>query len=67
MMKHEKKLSSDDAAGMTVNERLYHAGFLSDFYLAIERRDAGSVRRILQQIYLNDENIEAILKSKLDK
>jgi len=49
--------------GMTVNERLYVAGLIDDFYFAIERKDTEKVREILKDVELTEGNIVPILKS----
>lgn len=54
-------LTEKDAAGMTVNERLYLSGLLEPFDSALAKNDKPAARAILEQIYLTPENIEAIL------
>ena len=49
--------------GMTVNERLYVAGLIDDFYLAVEKKNVEKVISTLKAVDLGEENIKAILKS----
>jgi hypothetical protein len=49
--------------GMTVNERLYEAGLIDDFYKAIEEKNAKKVIYILESVELTEPNITNILKS----
>jgi hypothetical protein len=60
-------LTREQAGGMTVNERLYHAGLLDEFYEAAERQDAVVLREILEKVFLDEKNIEAIVTSILEK
>lgn len=55
-------LSREEAAGMTVNERLYVAGMLTDYDKAVERKDVEAISEILRKVYLNEENIKAIIE-----
>ena len=52
---------------MTVNERLYVAGFSDEFYAAAEKKDSVAMRTILNKLFLGEQNIEAILVSILEK
>ncbi len=49
-------------AGMTVNERLFALGFLGDFDRGLELEEWDECRSILRRAYLDDSNIEAIIK-----
>lgn len=48
--------------GMTVNERLFAAGLLDDFEIAVKNKDAVMVASILQKVKLSPNNIAVILK-----
>lgn len=48
--------------GMTVNERLYVAGLIDDFYEAIKEKDISKVIAILKKVELNDPSIDPILE-----
>ena len=50
--------------GMTVNERLYLSGLMSQFYKALLEKDITTVISILKQVELNEQNVNAILKSE---
>jgi hypothetical protein len=50
---------------MTVNERLLVAGLLNDFDQAVRTADQAALRRILREVRLSDENVDAILKRVL--
>ena len=58
-------LTKEDAAGMTVNERLYHANLLEHFDKAVTDKDRDSLIKILTEIFLGSEDIEAILEKYL--
>jgi hypothetical protein len=59
------KLSKEEAAGMTVNERLYAAGLLDAFDAATARRDEAELRRILAKAYLTESDIAGIVRRQL--
>ena len=61
------ELTRERAAGMTVNDRLYVSGLSDEFYAAAEKQDSDELRRILETVYLDDQNIEAILLQLLEK
>jgi ABC-type multidrug transport system ATPase subunit len=50
--------------GMTVNERLYFSGLMEQFDKALVEKDRARLVTILKEVELNDENINAILRSK---
>jgi hypothetical protein len=52
-------------AGMTVNERLFVAGLLNDFDQAVRAGDGAALRRILYEVRLSHETVDAILKRVL--
>lgn len=54
-------------ARMTVNERLFVAGLLNDFDEAVRASDGGALRRILREVRLSDENVDAILRRVLPR
>jgi len=49
-------------AGMTVNERLFVLGFLDEFDRVTALGEWDECRSILRRAYLDDSNIEAIIK-----
>jgi hypothetical protein len=49
--------------GMTVNERLYISGLMSQFDKALLMKDGTKLASILKKVDLNNDNIEEILKS----
>lgn len=55
--------SADFFAGMTVNERLYHADLLDDFDRAAVARDRAEMISILDKVYVGNsgETADAIL------
>ena len=61
------RLSPADAAGMTVNERLFVTGQLQAFDSAVSRHDERKLRRILATLYLTDSDISAIVLKVLGK
>lgn len=48
--------------GMTVNERLYLSGYMSEFDIAIENNDINKIYKILKSVELDDDSIEQIVK-----
>jgi hypothetical protein len=50
--------------GMTVNERLYVAGKIENYYHAIDEKNVDEIIRILHSVELDDKNINFILKQK---
>jgi hypothetical protein len=54
----------DEYGGMTVNERLYVSGLMDQFDKALLEKDKDSLIRILKEVKLNNENINAILESQ---
>jgi hypothetical protein len=63
----QTKLTEKDAGGMTVNERLYLSGLFDEFDIAVATRDEEKLREILKQIFLSEENINAIVENELGK
>lgn len=55
-----KDLSAEDAAGMTVNERLYVSRLMSHYDEAVVSKDINELTKILRQIHLDEKSIEAI-------
>lgn len=48
--------------GMTVNERLYISGLMTNFEQAIKEKDVSKARRLLEKVELTKENIDPIFK-----
>jgi Immunity protein 27 len=61
----EKYALENHYGAMTVNERLVAAGLLDDFDRAVGAGDVRSLKAILRDVQLGDENIAAILKRVL--
>ena len=55
-------LTEKEALGMTVNERLYHAGLIDDFDEALAQKNKLKLKSILKEIYLSPENIQDIIE-----
>lgn len=49
-------------AGMTVNERLFAAGLMSDFDLALAEGDERTLRSLLGRVGLPDYPIQMLLR-----
>jgi iron uptake system EfeUOB component EfeO/EfeM len=49
--------------GMTVNERLYVSGLMDAFDKAIKEKKIQKVKSILEDVELNEESINPILKA----
>lgn len=56
------KLMVDQYSGMTVNERLCVSGLIDEFDKAIEEKNREEAIRVLKEVELTDENIQAILE-----
>jgi hypothetical protein len=61
----EIPLSREDAAAMTVNERLSVAGLMDEFDAAALRRDTEVMREILFLVHLSEPNVNAVVRSVL--
>lgn len=48
--------------GMTVNERLFEAGLLNKFDLAVQKKNVEQVVQILRQVQVDESDIDAIIK-----
>ena len=53
-------LTSEQAVGITVNERLYLAGLIESFDKAIAEQNKKELKIILEKVYPSPKNIEAI-------
>ena len=53
-------------AGMTVNERLFHLNLMDDFDAAVANKDQSTIREVLIKCFLSNEDINAIIKSKIN-
>ena len=63
----ENQLSSDKSfAGMTLNERLFHAGLLGEFDDALAKGDEQRLRTILQKVRLTPAQIEDTISRLLN-
>ncbi len=56
------ELMREDAVGMTVNERLFHAGLIDDFDKSFEEQDKAKLILILEKVFLTQDNIGVIVK-----
>ena len=59
------ELTEREASGMTVNERLVVAGLIGAFDDAVARKDEAELRRILARVFLDDANMDAIVRRVL--
>ena len=50
---------------MTVNERLYLAGLMDAFEDAVAARDKDRLATILQEVYLDEKTVDAILEREI--
>ncbi|MEY3499763.1 MAG: hypothetical protein RL308_1432 [Bacteroidota bacterium] len=55
-------MSKNEYGGMTVNERLFVSGLLDSFDNAISNKDIDRVIKILYEVELTKDNIDAIHK-----
>lgn len=56
-----KDLGEKKASGMTVNERLYHAGLLNDFDQDVLENNKPKLESILEKIHFSQKNIQFIV------
>jgi hypothetical protein len=54
-------LTATEAAGMTVNERLYLAGLLDDFDKALKQKDKLRLKSILERVSFSSEMAQEIV------
>jgi hypothetical protein len=62
-----RKLTPKEAAGMTVNERLFLSGLLERYEKAVAAWDVDEISEVLKSIYLNTETIDAIIQFELER
>lgn len=67
MTEQDKRLSPEQAAGMTVNERLWVAGLMDAYDAAVAVRDHDQMAEILKKVYLDSGTIEAIIRFETEK
>jgi hypothetical protein len=60
-----RDLTPEEAAGMTVNERLWVSGLMSKWDQAIAEQDETKLRLVCQQVYL--ENIDFYVNEYINK
>jgi hypothetical protein len=53
-------MSKNEYGGMTVNERLFVSGLLDSFDAAVASKDVDRVIKILHEVELTKDNIDAI-------
>lgn len=61
----ESELTEKRAAGMTVNERLWVSGLVSEFDKAIEDKNEKEFREICRRVFLSEENITVLVNKYL--
>ena len=61
----ERKLGEKEASGMTVNERLFVSGQMEKFDEAVAQRNVPELERILSSVYLEPDNVRAVIESVL--
>lgn len=62
-----RNIGSDEASGMTVNERLYVSGLMEEYDKAVEIRDVEGISRILSKLFIDQTGIEAIIEFEFRK
>jgi hypothetical protein len=62
-----RELTPKEAAGMTVNERLFLSGLMERFDRAVAEQDVEEISEVLKRVYLNTETIDAIIQSELER
>lgn len=60
-----KEPTQEQAAGMTVNERLWLFGLMDAFDNAVAEKDEAALKSILEKIYLTPANIQIILEQQI--
>jgi hypothetical protein len=61
-----KGLLNQSIQGMTVNERLFNLGLFDEFDAAVDVGDVPRLRAVLSKCFLDRENIETIIKQKIE-
>lgn len=67
MTEQDKWLSPEQAAGMTVNERLWVAGLTDAYDEAVAVCDYDQMAEILKKIHLDSGTIKAIIRFEKEK
>lgn len=62
-----KELFVRSIHGMTVNERLFNLGSLEDFDAAVEQKDEPKIRAVLFKCFLDEKDIEVIIKNEFNR
>ena len=63
----KRQLPRKEAAGMTVNERLWVSGLWEDFEKAVAERNRQVLRAILEQVHLDAESADAVIQQLLEE
>lgn len=59
-------LTLEESAGMTLNERLYHAGLIDAFDKALAEQNESELKLILKKVNFGSEYREFIIKQLLN-
>ena len=60
-------LTPEEAAGMTVNERLWVSGLMQQYDRAVQRRDILEMNEICSKVFLDQPTIDAIIAVEFGK
>ena len=58
----EKELTENEFLGMTVNERLWHAGLLNEFDEALAQKNKLKLKSILEKVHFSPKDIKFMLE-----
>ena len=61
----KKELTEKDAAGMTINERLYQADLLRDFEESLSQRNKLKLKSVLERVFVSKEDIAFVINQLL--
>jgi hypothetical protein len=61
----KKELTEKDAAGMTINERLYHADLIKDFEDSLSQRNKLKLESVLKKVFISKEDIAFVINQLL--
>jgi hypothetical protein len=62
-----KVLVAQSIHGMTVNERLFSLGLFEEFNEAVARQDESRLRGVLLKCFVNEYDVEIIVRQKIKK
>jgi len=62
-----KTRTSEELAGMTVNERLYATDQFDAYDAAVASQDEAKLRKILERLHIGETDIVAIIEKRIER